>query len=144
MQIARKLIEDGEDVIEDVIEVVENGKEIIEDRKVLIENLFEKSEEYVKTHIEIAKLKSADKIADIFSSLVSQIAVVAMSFFFLLMVNIGIAFWLGSVLGATHYGFMIVAAFYALLVVILMAFKNDFIKSPINNSIINQILNIKP
>lgn len=144
MQLTKRLIEDGVEVIEDVKEVVSHGKEIIEDRKELIEDLFEKAEEYVKTNIEIAKLKATDKVAEIVSSLIAQIAIVVLSFFFLLMLNIGIAFWLGTVTGVTHYGFMIVAGFYALLVGILFVFRKEIIKTPINNSIINQILNIKP
>ncbi len=137
MQVAKELIEDGS-------EVIENGREIISERKELIEDLFEKAEEYVKTNIEIAKLKATDKVAEIVSSLIAQIAVVVLAFFFLLMINIGIAFWLGMIMGATHYGFMVVAGFYALLVLLLVLFKNSLIKAPINNSIINQMLNKKP
>lgn len=137
MRIAEELIEDGK-------EVIENGQEVIEERKELIEDLFEKAEEYVKTNIEIAKLKATDKVAEIVSSLIAQIAVVVLGFFFLLMINIGIAFWLGNVMGATHYGFMVVAGFYALLVLVLVLFRNNIVKAPVNDLIINQMLNKKP
>jgi|SRR5688500_10979912 len=134
MQVVKELIEDGKEVIED-------GKEIIEEKKELIEDLFEKVEEYVKTNVQLAKLKATDKLADIIASLVSQVLTVILGFFFFLMLNIGIAFWLGSLLGQTHYGFMIVAGFYALLVALLFVFRKTIIKTPISNSIINKILN---
>ena len=133
MRIANEIIEDGR-------EVIENSKEIIEERKELIEELFEKAEGYVKTNIELAKLKAADKLAEIVSSLVPQAAIVILAFFFFLLINFGIAFWLGNSLGATHLGFMIVSGFYLLLTIIVLIFKNEMIKSPISNSIISKIL----
>lgn len=134
MQVVKELIEDGK-------EVIEEGKEIIEEKKELIEDLFEKVEEYVKTNVQLAKLKATDKVADIIASLVAQALIVILGFFFFLMLNIGIAFWLGNLLGQTHYGFLIVAGFYALLGVLLFAFRKTIIKTPISNSIINKILN---
>jgi len=118
----------------------ENGETVLEERKEIIEDLFEKAEEYVKTNIQLAKLKATDKVAEIVGSLVTQIAIVVLAFFFLLMVNIGIAFWLGTVLGQTYYGFLIVAGFYALLAILVYAFRKTIIKTPISNSIISQIL----
>jgi len=133
MQAAKELIEKGKEIIED-------GKEIIEERKELIEDLFEKAEEYVKTNIQLAKLKATDKVAEVVGSLVTQLALVVFGFFFLLMLNFGIAFWLGSIMGATHYGFMIVAGFYALVGILIFVFRKTIIKTPISNSIISQIL----
>lgn len=133
MQAAKELIEKGKEIIED-------GKEIIEDRKELIEDLFEKAEEYVKTNIQLVKLKATDKVADIVGALVTQLALVVFGFFFLLMLNIGIAFWLGTIMGQTHYGFMIVAGFYALLGILIFVFRKSIIKTPISNSIISQML----
>ncbi len=127
-------------LLDEVKEIVEDGKETINERKELIEDLFEKAEEYVKTNIEIAKLKATDKVASIVSSLVAKMAILISVFFFLLMLNIGIAFWLGVLLGQTHYGFMVVASFYAILVLFLYIFRDKLIKTPINNSIILQML----
>lgn len=133
MRIAKDLIQKGKDVID-------NGKEVIEDRKELIEDLFDKVEEYVKTNIELVKLKATDKVADMVGAIITQITLVILAFFFLLMLNIGIAFWLGTLMGATHYGFMVVAGFYALLVGVLFAFRKSILKTPISNAIISQIL----
>lgn len=118
----------------------ENGETVLEGRKEIIEDLFEKAEEYVKTNIQLIKLKATDKVAEIVGSLVTQIAIVVLGFFFLLMVSIGIAFWLGTLFGQTHYGFLIVAGFYALLAILVYAFRKTIIKTPISNSIISQIL----
>ncbi len=135
MQVA-KLIEDGKEVIED-------GKEVIVERKELIEDLFEKAEEYVQTNIQLAKLKATDKGAEIVSSLVSKMAIVVLVFFFILMLNIGIAFWISDAIGKTHYGFLVVGGFYALISLILYIFRDHIIKAPISNSIIEQVLKDK-
>ena len=133
MRAAKELIEKGS-------EIIEEGKEVIEERKELIEDLFEKAEEYVKTNIQLAKLKATDKVADIVGSIVTQIAIVILGFFFLLMLNIGIAFWIGSALGQTHLGFLIVAGFYALISLLIFIFRKTIIKTPISNSIVSQFL----
>jgi hypothetical protein len=112
----------------------------LEERKELIEELFEKTEEYVKTNIQLAKYKAADKTGEIVGSLVAKATMVILGFFFLLMINIGIAFWLGQVLGRDHYGFMIVAGFYALLTLLVYIFRKAIIQTPISNTIITQIL----
>ncbi len=112
----------------------------LEERKELIEELFEKAEEYVKTNIQLAKYKAADKTGEIVGSLVAKATMVILGFFFLLMINIGVAFWLGQVLGRDHYGFMIVAGFYALLTLFVFVFRKAIIQTPISNTIITQIL----
>lgn len=133
-----EFIDDGTD---NGIEVVELGKESIAEKKELLDDLFEKVEGYVQTNIQLFKLKATDKVADVIGQIVTQIVTIVLFFFFLLMVNIGIAFWLGRLLGQIYYGFFIVAGVYAIFVAILVLFRKTLIKAPINNSIINKILN---
>ena len=133
-------LEEVKEVIEDGKEVLDNTKDILEDRKEIIEELFEKGGDYVQTNLQLIKLKATDKVADVVSTVVSQIAVIGLGFFFLLMVNIGIAFWIGENMGQTHYGFMIVAGFYLLLTLLVFVLRKSLIKTPISNSIISQVL----
>lgn len=133
-------MQSAKNIIEFEKEVPDNGQNTIEERKELIEDLYDKVEEYVKTNIQLAKLKATDKLAEVVGSIVVQITLIVLAFFFLMMLNMGIAFWLGYVLGATHYGFLIVAGFYALLVIVFYVFRNSILKTPISNSIISQIL----
>ena len=132
-----ELIDDGVDGIE----VVKLGKESIEDKKEILDDLFEKVEGYVKTNIQLIKLKATDKVADVIGQIVTQIVTIVLFFFFLLMVNLGVAYWLGRLLGEIYYGFFIVAGVYAIFVAILIIYRKTIIKAPINNSIINKILN---
>lgn len=105
-----------------------------------IEMLFEKAENYGKTTIELAKLNAIDKSAEVVSSLATQLALAIMVALFVLMVNIGLALWLGEVLGKSYYGFFVVAGFHSFVAMILYVFRNQWIKEPISNTIISKML----
>lgn len=106
----------------------------------LIESLFEKGEQYGKTTIELLKLKTLDKSADVISNLVSWWIVLIFAVLFFLILNIGVALWLGELLGKSYYGFFAVSGFYALLAIVFAFFRKQLIKEPLNNSIITQVL----
>jgi len=109
----------------------------------LVESLFDKAENYSKTTIELFKLNAIDKSADVVSSLISRLAILIVVAMFILIFNIGIALWLGELLGKFYYGFFIVGGFYALLAVLLQTFRHEWIKYPISNTIISQMLKQK-
>jgi len=106
----------------------------------LIETLIEKGEQYGKTTLELIKLKTLDKSADVASNLVSWLIVLIFAVLFFLILNIGVALWLGEILGKSYYGFFVVSGFYALLALIFGIFRKQLIKDPVNNSIIEQVL----
>ena len=107
----------------------------------LIEELFEKTEKYTRTTAELYKLKAIERSADVISTLSARLVVfVFVSLFFLIM-NIGVALWIGDWLGKTYFGFFIVAGFYALVGSVLFVFRNKWIKEPLRGSIIIQALN---
>jgi hypothetical protein len=55
-----------------------------------------------------------------------------------MMLTIAISFWLGDVLGATYYGFLVVASLYGLIGIILFS-CHTLIKERMANFIILQI-----
>jgi phosphoglycerol transferase MdoB-like AlkP superfamily enzyme len=112
----------------------------MEQQENLIESLIEKGEQYGKTTLELIKLKALDKSADVTSTLASWIIVVVLIVLFFLILNIGIALWIGEMLGKTYFGFFAVAGFYGLLALIFGIFREKLVKKPVNNSIISQVL----
>jgi len=112
----------------------------MEDQQSLIESLIEKGEQYGKTTIELLKLKTLDKSADVASTLISWAIVIVFTVLFFLILNIGIALWIGELLGKSYYGFFAVAGFYALLAIIFALFREQWVKRPVNNSIVTQVL----
>lgn len=115
----------------------------MEEKATLIESLFEKAETYAKTNIDLFKLKAIDKSADVISSLVEKLAIIIVVLIIVLLVNIGLALWIGELVGKSYYGFFIVAAFYVLVLLILLFNSGSILKAPINNSIILQMIKEK-
>ncbi len=115
--------------------------ETTEDKTGLLGSLVEKAEAYGKTNFELLKLKAVDKAADALSSAVSKIVAILLLFMFLGIASVGIALWLGELLGKTYYGFFCIAGLYALVGMTLFLVKNNFIKKGLNNSIIENALN---
>jgi len=105
-----------------------------------IESLFERAADYKATTHELIKLKVVDKSASVISTLVAQIIIAIAVSLFALLLNIGLALWIGQNLGKSYYGFFIVSGFYGLFAYIIFVFRNKWIKVPLNNSIITQIL----
>ncbi|WP_309609972.1 hypothetical protein [Flavobacterium sp.] len=105
-----------------------------------IETLFEKAEVFTKTSLELLKLNAISKSSDILASLAVKLVSATMVATFFLFLNIGLAFWVGELLGKSYYGFFVIAGFYAFIGIIFNIFKNSLIKEPIKNSIISEIL----
>lgn len=108
---------------------------------IFIEPLFERAEAYGKTSYELIKLKAIDKTSEVLSTLVSRGAVVLVLSMFIVIVNIGIALWLGDIFGKAYYGFFCVAGFYGIIGGVLYFVLHDRIKKHVSNSIISQMLN---
>jgi hypothetical protein len=105
-----------------------------------IELLFERIENYGITTFELLKLSLIDKFADIISSIIPKIIIYFSLIMFVLIINIGIALWLGDLLGKNYFGFFAVAFFYALIALIVSVFGHDLIKVPLSNNLITKLL----
>jgi hypothetical protein len=112
----------------------------MEEKENLFENLFDKAEEYGKVSFELLKLKTIDKTSEVISSLLSGIIIMMFFCMFFVFLNIGIALWIGEALDKTWCGFVILAAFYVILTIILNYFVRDKMKRFFSNLIIRIIL----
>jgi hypothetical protein len=112
----------------------------MEDNTKLIESLLERTAEYGKASFELVKLKALDKTSDAVSSLIPHAVVLALAAIFMLFLNLGLAFWLGEILGRTFYGFFVIAAFYGITGIVLHFFMHERIKTLIGNYFIKHVL----
>jgi hypothetical protein len=112
----------------------------MEDHMELIESLLEKVTDYGKTSLELAKLKALDKASDVVSSLIPLGITWVLIGLFMLFISVGLAFWLGEILGKMCFGFLIVGAFYGLTGIIIHFFLHDRLKKMARKNFINQIL----
>ncbi len=106
----------------------------------LIEELYERGEAYGKKSIELAKLKGLEATTGIVTNLIWRLSVVLVLSLFIMILNLGIALWLGELLGKSYYGFFIVAGFNLVLGLVLHFFLHNWIKKPVSDIIISQVL----
>ncbi|MBN1339283.1 MAG: hypothetical protein JXA03_08165 [Bacteroidales bacterium] len=111
----------------------------MEDNTKLFETLLERATDYGKVSFELAKLKTLEKTSDVISSFIPRTVVFILFASFLLFVNLGLALWLGEILGDTFYGFFIVAAFYGITSLIIYFFMHKWLKKRIYEYFIKQL-----
>lgn len=109
----------------------------MKEKETILEPLLQKAEDYGKTSIELLKLKSIDKASDVISTILPYVLVTIFTIIFSIFINLGIAFWLGSIWKSVYLGFFAVAVFYGLCGIIVYFFLYDRIKERIRNLIIN-------
>jgi fatty acid desaturase len=109
----------------------------MENKSSQLEQLYDKVEQLADTSVKLYRAKTVKKSSELgaLMSFAALFAVVALLFFILL--NFAVSFWLGELLAQPHLGFLIVAGFY-LLVLIILWFSRASIKRAIQNSIIEE------
>ncbi len=106
----------------------------------LIEDLVERSGTFVKTTYNLTKLKALETSTLLATALIARLSVIVILVLFVLVLNIGIALWLGELLGKSYYGFFIVAAFYLITAIVLNFYLLRWIKKPFSDIIISHVL----
>ena len=105
-----------------------------------IKTLIDKSKDYLETKIELTKLKTIDKSADVLSTVVVMVSMIFFLSLFVLFVSIALALMIGKILGDIYYGFFIMGGFYAIILLMIYVKREKWIKTPIANGLINKML----
>jgi len=114
---------------------------MMENQPQTIESLFENAGSYLETRIDLLKLRALNKSSDAASSIVSRLTILVLAIFAMFILNVGLALWIGELLGKDYLGFFAVAGFYILLAVLIHFFKDSWIKEPVSRMIIKKMLN---
>lgn len=104
-----------------------------------IEKLIEKVERYSKTSIELFKCNAILKSADIFSNMAAKLTIIVVVIMFSFLLNIGLALWIGKLLGESYYGFFVIAFIYFFIGILIYTFRNNWIKNPVSKFIITKL-----
>ncbi len=105
--------------------------------------LLDRAEDYGKTTLNLFNLNAIDKSADVISSIVSRFAVIMIVVLSVLFISVGLSIWIGTLVGAIFYGFLIVGGFYAIIAVFLQVICRQWLKNRVSNSIIKQMMKPK-
>ncbi|MCG2792130.1 MAG: hypothetical protein L6262_01115 [Weeksellaceae bacterium] len=91
--------------------------------------------DYTSKRIDLIKIQLAEK-SSLSAGIVTFLSIVVIAFsFFIILFNVGIAFMIGHSLGNDGYGFLIVAGFYFVLMLVLFLLKKFIVKYVANKVI---------
>lgn len=106
----------------------------------LIKSLISLVKDYGHNRLELLKLKAVDKTAKFFSALVSSILLFVIFFTFILVFNIGLALWIGDLVGKPYIGFLLVSLLYVIAGLVIFLLRKTWLKPLIASIIIRKIL----
>ena len=107
--------------------------------KTAVSNFTESAQGIARTYYKLAVATATKKGADAAAAGVTGILIAFTGFFAFLFAFIGLAFWVGSWVNSTAGGFGIVAGFFILLMLLVIALKGKVIYPLIRNSIVKQV-----
>lgn len=91
--------------------------------------MIETIKEYASKRIDLLKLEATEK-SSLSAGIITYFVIMLVAFaFFIILFNFGIAFLIGKALDNTSYGFLIVAAFYFVIMIFIVAFKQKIVYS---------------
>jgi hypothetical protein len=104
-----------------------------------IESLLGQVKECINTRIAQLKLAVAEKLSKTIATVVAGLIAALVFFLFIVFAGIAAAIALGQWTGMMWLGFLIIAAVYLLLTIIVWKAKNRLLAIPIMNSIIKNL-----
>ena len=95
--------------------------------------------DYVEARIALLKITIFEKIATVTAVLFSSIIIALVAFFILLFLSISGGLYIGALLNNNSLGFLIIAGFYLLLFIVLIAFRKQLLEKKIADKVIEQL-----
>jgi len=93
----------------------------------------------VETYVALAKVNVTQKAAVAASVGAAGVLMAVLAFFLLFFAALGLAWWIGQLLSSMIAGFLIVAGFFGLLLILFIAFKEQFLYPIIRNKIVKKV-----
>jgi len=106
-----------------------------------VEQLIDHTRDYIDTRYELLMLKATDKLSSASSILITYLILMIIFALVLILLSIGAAIWIGRSLGDGFSGFFIVSGIYLVAGIVLLATKSRWLKKPIADKIIDEMLN---
>ncbi len=91
--------------------------------------------EYLEIKVDLIRLHTAENISRMLSSAINMTIIGYLLFFILFFLSFAAGFFLGSVLNSDELGFLCVAVFYIVILVIFLVFRKKIIERPVIKAI---------
>lgn len=93
-------------------------------------------EDYIQDRLLLIKLQTAEKTARLAGILSALLVIALLSFFVLLFISIMGGYLFANLTGSLYLGFGIIAAFYLVLLLVIIQNRKKLIESKVSNTII--------
>ena len=101
-----------------------------------IDNIRRDIQKYIEVRFDLLRLHTAESISRILSSVVSIVIYAFLSSLILLFLSVAAGYYLASLLNSNELGFLCVAGFYAVVLIIFAIFRKQIIERPIIKGIV--------
>ncbi len=105
--------------------------------------LMDDVEQFVKTNVELYILRGTGIATRVVSSLLASLVVWALVFIVLFMFGMGLALYIGHLMGNMYSGFLLMGGAFALITIFVYFRRYKMIRKPLMNGLITQILKDK-
>ena len=106
-----------------------------EDAKVILNH----AGDYAETFYKLNLLRLTKKVSDVASVVVNSVLIFFISLCMLLFISFAGAWWLGDIVQNRALGFLIIAGFYLLIILVLVLMRKKIISPFIRNTLIRKI-----
>lgn len=110
----------------------------MEEFKLKAETLTKSVGDYFDTYYKLTVVKAADKATGVAASSLAGMATFFLGIFVLFFSGMALGVWLGQVLENPVLGFLLVAAFYLFLIILLVALRKTIVFPFIRNLIVRK------
>jgi hypothetical protein len=93
-------------------------------------------QEYIEVRIDLLRLHTAENISRILSSAVKAVITGYLLLFILLFLSFAGGYFFGSLFHSTELGFLCVAGFYLLVLLIFLMLRKQIVESPIIKAVV--------
>lgn len=110
----------------------------MEEFKLKAETLTKSVGEYFDTYYKLTVVKAADKATGIAASSLAGLATFFLAIFVLFFSGLALGVWLGNILENQVLGYLLVAVFFLILIVVLVALRKKIVFPFIRNLIVRK------
>ncbi|TMI98067.1 MAG: phage holin family protein [Bacteroidetes bacterium] len=94
--------------------------------------------DYAETFYKLSLVRLTKKVSDVASGLVNGVLIFFISLCILLFISFAGAWWLGDMVDSRALGFLLIAVFYMLIIVVLVLMRKKIISPFIRNTLISK------
>jgi uncharacterized membrane protein YjjP (DUF1212 family) len=110
---------------------------MFEKEKLMAGELSSQIKEYFKARVDLFYLKLSDRLSSVLSGILSMILIAFFFLFFLLFISIALAKFLAGLFNNDMLGYLVVGLIYFIFLLIIVYFKDNLIKEPLANRIMD-------